>query len=279
THVVRGTEYLSSAPMYTLLYQAFGWNEPEYVHCPPVMRDAVHKLSKRAGDPTYEDLIEQGYLPEAILNYVALLGWSPSGEYAEREFFTLAELAEVFETGGISKSPALFDKVKLNYFNAHYIRELSAERFIELAKPWIKNVLGDAVTAENSAKIAALLHPRIEIFADIDEDKIGFFAGIPEYSLELFTNKKNKLDEAESCLILVKLYSILAELDDWSTLGGFLANYAEANDIKVGKLYWPLRIALSGQAVTPGGPAEIADILGKEESLNRIDTAIGRLGE
>ncbi|MDR2359695.1 MAG: glutamate--tRNA ligase [Oscillospiraceae bacterium] len=279
THVVRGSEYISSTPKYAMLYQKLGWEMPANITVPLIMRDQTHKLSKRAGDATYEDLISEGYLPEAIINYVALLGWNPSGEYAEQEFFTLDTLIKVFEISGISKSPAIFDKAKLKYFNACYIRRLPPKRFEALAEPWITKVLGSKVSADAKTKIAALLQPRIETLADIDTDKIGFFAEIRDYDTELFVNKKNKLDEAGALSILVKLYSMLTEFSDWDTLGEFLTNYAEANDIRVGKLYWTLRVALSGQAVTPGGPADIAAILGKEETLNRIDAAIGVLGE
>jgi glutamyl-tRNA synthetase len=268
THVVRGSEYLSSAPKYVLLYKAFGWEMPENISVSLIMRDATHKLSKREGDPTFDDLLNEGFLPEAILNYVALLGWSPKGE---REFFTLEELVTAFEISGISKSPALFDKVKLRYFNAHYIRELPPEHFATLAKPYIENILG---TEFDSAAIAALPQPRCEVLGDIDATQIGFFKALPTFDAELFTNKKNKLEVADSLAILNELLPILDALDDWDKLKDALTAFAEEREMKTGKLYWPLRIALSGQAVTPGGPIEIAAILGKAESLRRIELSI-----
>ena len=189
THVVRGSEYLSSAPKYNLLYQGFGWDVPTYIHCSPVMRDAHNKMSKRKGDPSYEDLIAMGYLSEAVVNYVTLLGWSPRGEYAEREFFTLAELAEIFDIGGISKSPAIFDIEKLTYFNAHYLREMSPEAFHAAALPYIRQAVQNP--ALSTEEIAGLLQARCERLTDIPE-KLDFFDALPDYDAGLFTNKKSK---------------------------------------------------------------------------------------
>ncbi|MDR0819555.1 MAG: glutamate--tRNA ligase, partial [Oscillospiraceae bacterium] len=277
THVVRGSEYLSSMPKYVLMYKSFGWEMPEYVTVSQVMRDATHKLSKRAGDPTYEDLLAEGFLPEAILNYVALLGWSPGGE---REFYTLPELCDAFEISGISKSPALFDKVKLTYFNAHYIRELSQEKFAELAKPRVDSE--SPLTKERAEVIAKLLQPRVETLADIEnEEKIHlrFFKELPEYDLSLFVNKKSKTDEQISLDILNTLLPELERVETWDepTLSALLSGIVESKGIKTGTLFSPLRIAVSGEAVTPGGPIEICAILGKAESIRRVKLAIGRL--
>ena len=240
THVVRGTEYLSSAPKYNLLYEGFGWEIPKYVHCSPVMRDAHNKMSKRHGDPSYEDLKNQGFLTDAILNYVALLGWSPRGE---EEMFSLAELEEVFDLSGMSKSPAIFDIEKLRHFNAEYIRAMTAEQFAEAAKPWIR------ISVQNESydlsKIAALLQQRTEILSEIPE-KVDFFDVLPEYGKELFVHKKSKSDESSSLEILQEIM-------------------------------WPVRIAVAGKAVTPGGSSEICEILGKEETLKRIEIAINLL--
>jgi glutamyl-tRNA synthetase len=266
THVVRGSEYLPSTPKYTLLYEAFGWEPPLYIHVSPVMRDATHKLSKRAGDPTYEDLTAQGYLPEAILNYVALVGWSPGGE---REFYTLRELTEAFTISGISKSPALFDIVKLNYFNAHYIRELPPEDFAAR--------IASQLPAEYDANaIAALLQSRTEKLTDAKE-LAAFFEAVPEYSLELYRNKKAKTTPEAALQILVKLSTLLQSLTDWTDEALFtLLSEAEDGFTKNARL-WVLRIAISGLAVTPGGATAIAAILGKAETLSRITSAIGRL--
>jgi len=275
THVVRGSEYLSSDAKYDLLYHAFGWEIPKYITVSPVMRDATHKLSKRNGDPTYEDLLAEGYLPDAILNYVALLGWSPGGE---REFYNLSELIEAFDIKGISKSPALFDKVKLNYFNAHYIRELSVVKFAELAAPWIEKA-GLPV----SSAIAALIQPRIEVLSDIgNEDKIhlSFLVKLDEnYELSLFQNKKAKTDEKISLDILRQLEPMLGSLPEFTPepFNALLSAFAERGGYKTGTVFTPLRIALSGLQVTPGGPVEIGTILGKAETLRRVNLAISRL--
>jgi glutamyl-tRNA synthetase len=265
THVVRGSEYLSSTPKYKLLYDAFGWEMPKNITVPLVMRDATHKLSKRAGDPTYEDLTTQGYLPEAILNYVALLGWSPGGE---REFYTLPELVEAFTIAGISKSPALFDIVKLNYFNSHYIRSLQATDFTAR--------IADQLPAKYDANaIAALLQGRLEKLADA-KGAAAFFESVPEYSLELYTNKKAKTSPELASEILQKLLPVLSTHDDWTDEGLFeLLGNLDDGYSKNARL-WVLRIAITGQAVTPGGATAIAAILGKAETLHRISAAIGR---
>ncbi len=276
THVVRGTEYLSSAPKYNLLYEGFGWEIPKYVHCSPVMRDSHNKMSKRHGDPSYEDLRNDGFLTEAILNYVALLGWSPRGELAEKEFFTLDELIDAFELEGISKSPAIFDIEKLKYFNAEYIRGMTPEKFLEAAEPYIRQAVKNP--SISAAKIAPLLQQRCEKLTDIPE-KLGFFDSLCDYDIELYTNKKSKTN-AEISLSMLKLsMHKLESLGDWEieSIKKVFTDIAEAEGLKNATVMWPVRIAVSGQAVTPGGVVEICDILGREESLRRIQIGIEKL--
>ena len=273
THVVRGSEYLSSAPKYNLLYQGFGWDIPCYVHCSPVMRDAHNKMSKRHGDPSYEDLIAQGYLTDAVINYVALLGWSPRGE---QEIFSMDELKEVFEMSGISKSPAIFDIEKLKYFNSEYIRAMSPEEFAKVAEPYIRQ----AVKNENydAAAIAALLQQRTEVLTDIPE-KLDFFDVLPEYGTELFVHKKSKSDEASSREVLDKMIPIFEGLENWDDehILAAMTGLAESMEVKNAKVMWPVRIAAAGKAVTPGGAVEICRILGKEETLRRLRIAREKL--
>ena len=267
THVVRGSEYLSSAPKYNLLYEAFGWEVPTYVHCSPVMRDSQHKMSKRHGDPSYEDLKAQGFLTPAILNYVALLGWSPRGERAEQEFFTMSELAEAFDIAGISKSPAIFDIEKLTYFNANYIRNMASEDFAKAAEPFIRQSVKNE--AYSASEIAALLQARCEKLTDIPE-KVDFFDALPDYDLAFYTNKKSKTDAAVSLEMLQKVLPKLEALNDWSTDGihDMLIAFAEELGVKNATLMWPLRIACAGKLVTPGGAVEICKILGKDETIS-----------
>ena len=272
THVVRGTEYLSSTPKYNLLYDGFGWEKPVYIHCSPIMRDAQHKLSKRHGDPTYDDLLAQGYLKEAILNYIALLGWSPAGE---RELFTLPELVEAFDLKGLSKSPAIFDPVKLTYFNAEYIRALSPEAFHAAAKPYIASAVPEGM---DTALIASLLQQRCEKLSDIP-GQLGFLKALPDYDTALYINKKSKTDEAGSLDMLRALLPVLQQQEDWSVDGlhDSLVAYAAEHELKNAKVLWPLRIAISGQSVTPGGAFEIACLLGKAETLRRLESGIEKL--
>ena len=276
THVVRGSEYLSSAPKYNLLYEGFGWPVPKYIHVSNIMRDAQHKLSKRDGDGTYEDLRAAGYLTEAILNYIALLGWSPRGELAERELFSLRELAEVFDLEGISKSPAIFDREKLNHFNSEYIRAMEPERFAAVAEPWIRKAVRDP--AVDAAAVAALLQQRTEVLSEIPE-KVDFFDALPDYDAELFVHKKSKTDLPGSLETLRKILPVfegLAIWDDASILAA-MTDMAEAEGVKNAKIMWPVRIALAGKAVTPGGAVEIARILGRDVSLRRIRAGIEKL--
>lgn len=277
THVVRGSEYLSSAPKYNLLYEAFGWEVPTYVHCSPVMRDSQHKMSKRHGDPSYEDLKAQGFLTPAILNYVALLGWSPRGERAEQEFFTMSELAEAFDIAGISKSPAIFDIEKLTYFNANYIRNMASEDFAKAAEPFIRQSVKNE--AYSASEIAALLQARCEKLTDIPE-KVDFFDALPDYDLAFYTNKKSKTDAAVSLDMLQKVLPKLEALNDWSTDGihDMLIAFAEELGVKNATLMWPLRIACAGKLVTPGGAVEICKILGKDETIRRVKCGIEKLG-
>ena len=275
THVVRGAEYLSSAPKYNLLYEAFGWEVPTYVHCSSVMvtdseTGAARKMSKRHGDPSYEDLIAEGYLTPAVVNYVALLGWSPGGE---REIYSLPELAEVFELRGVSKSPAVFDINKLKYFNAEYLRAMTPEDFAKVAEPWIrKSVKNPAV---DPAQIAALLQQRTEVLSEIP-GKVDFFDALPDYSPELFVHKKSKTDIPGSLETLKKLLPELEALEVWDDahILELLQNAAEREGVKNARIMWPLRVSVAGKAVTPGGAVEIARILGRDEALRRIKLAI-----
>ena len=277
THVVRGSEYLSSAPKYDLLYQSFGWEVPTYVHCSPVMRDQHNKMSKRHGDPSYEDLKAQGYLTEAILNYVSLLGWSPRGEQAEREVFSLTELAEVFDIAGISKSPAIFDIEKLTHFNALYLRAMTPEAFHAAAEPYIRQTVKNP--ALDTRAIAALLQARCERLTDIPE-KIGFFETLPPYEKDLFTNKKSKTNEEVSKKMLESAIPAMEELTDWTqeSIHDCLMDLAARLEVKNATLMWPVRIAAAGQAVTPGGAVEICQILGRDECLWRLRVGLEMLG-
>ena len=277
THVVRGSEYLSSAPKYNLLYQAFGWEVPTYIHCSPVMRDAHNKMSKRHGDPSYQDLIAQGFLSQAVVNYVTLLGWSPRGEYSEREFFSLEELSHVFDIGGISKSPAIFDIEKLRYFNAKYLRELSAEDFCALAEPYLRKAV--KTPGIDLKLIAPLVQPRCDTLLDI-APQVDFFDALPEYSNELYCHKKMKTNEENSLEALKQVLPVLEGLSDWTygAIHDALIGLAEKLELKNGRIMWPVRTALSGKAVTPGGAVELCHILGRDEALSRIRKGIAQLG-
>ena len=273
THVVRGTEYLSSAPKYNLLYQAFGWEVPTYVHCSPVMRDAQHKMSKRSGDPSYEDLIRAGYLTPAVLNYVALLGWSPKGELAEQEFFTLPELVKAFDISGISKSPAVFDINKLRWMNAEYMKKLTSEEFFTKAEPWLKKAVTSP--AIDLRKVAALVQSRCEILSDLPE-RVDFLDRLPEYETELYVHKKSKTNLENSLDTLRTLLPVLEAQEDWSNEGLYerLVALAAEKEVKNSVILWPLRVALSGKASTPGGAMELASLLGKEASIARVKKGI-----
>ncbi len=275
THVVRGSEYLSSAPKYNLLYEAFGWEVPTYVHCSPVMRDAQNKMSKRHGDPSYEDLKARGYLTEAILNYVTLLGWSPRGEYAEQEIFSLEELSRIFDMTGISKSPAIFDIAKLDHFNAVYLRAMTPEAFAEVAAPYIReSVKGNY----DISAIAALLQARCEHLTDIPE-KVDFFDTLPAYDIDLFTNKKSKTNPEVCRAMLEQAIPMLENLPQWDneSIHNGLIDLAVSLEVKNATLMWPVRIAAAGKAVTPGGAVEICHILGRDECLRRLRAGLEKL--
>ena len=273
THVVRGSEYLSSAPKYNLLYEGFGWPIPKYVHCSPVMRDAHSKMSKRHGDPSYEDLIAQGFLTDAVINYVTLLGWSPRGE---QEIFTLDELKAIFDISGISKSPAIFDIEKLRYFNAAYIRAMSPEAFARAAEPYIRQTVKNP--AIDVSAVAALLQQRTEVLTEIPE-KVDFFDALPDYDAELFVHKKSKSDLASSKQMLEAVIPALEALDAWTdeAILGVMTGLAESLAVKNAKVMWPVRIAAAGRAVTPGGAVEICRILGRDECLRRLRLGLEKL--
>lgn len=274
THVIRGSEYLSSAPKYNLLYEAFGWEIPTYIHCPPVMKDAQNKLSKRNGDASYQDLVAKGYLTEAVLNYILLLGWSPKGE---QEIFSLKEMVELWDEHFIGKAPAIFDPQKLRYINAEYIRALSPEAFFEKAKPYMDEVVHCECDRE---LLASVLQQRCEVLSDIPE-QIDFIDEMPEYELELYTSKKMKTTPATSKEAINALLPVLEEVEDWTRDHIHNAAFAliEKLGVKNGYILWPLRVALSGKQFTPGGGIELAAILGKEKSIARLKAAQERLAQ
>lgn len=269
THVVRGNEYLSSSPKYTRLYAAFGWEEPVYVHCPLITDENHQKLSKRSGHASYEDLIEQGFVNEAVVNYVALLGWSPEDN---REIFTLPELVEAFDYHHISKSPAVFDMQKLRWMNGEYIKAMDDEAYYERALPVIRSVITKDIDLK---AIADLMKTRIEVFPDITEP-IGFFEELPKYDVAMYTHKKMKTNSENSLVALQELLPRLEALEDFSgdSLKNLVTEYVAEKGIKNGQALWPLRTAVSGRQMTPGGAYEIMEILGKEESLQRIRKGI-----
>ncbi len=271
THVVRGSEYLSSAPKYNLLYEAFGWDVPVYVHCSPVMRDSQHKMSKRHGDPSYEDLIAEGYLTEAVVNYVALLGWSPGGE---QEIYDMNGLIEAFDIKGISKSPAVFDKTKLTWMNSEYIKALPEDEFYARALPYIGLENPDL----DLKAIAALVQSRCEVLTDIHE-RVDFFDALPDYDIQMYVHKKMKTTLENSLESLNAVLPVFEALDDWSETGVHEALFGliEQLGVKNGLILWPVRVALSGKQNTPGGAVEIAAILGKDESIRRLKDGISRL--
>jgi glutamyl-tRNA synthetase len=272
THVVRGNEYLSSAPKYNRLYEAFGWEVPVYVHCPLITDETHKKLSKRCGHSSYEDLIEQGFVSEAVVNFVALLGWSPADN---REIFTLEELVEAFDYHHMNKSPSVFDTVKLKWMNGEYLKAMDFDRFYEMAEPFIKETI---TKNYNLKKIAALVKTRIEIFPDVKE-QIDFFESLPDYDTDLYTHKKMKTNPETSLEVLCDLLPLLEAQEDYSNdaLFELLKKYVSEKGFKNGYAMWPLRTAVSGKQSTPGGATEIMEIIGKEESLKRITTAINKL--
>ena len=273
THVVRGNEYLSSAPKYNLLYEAFGWEVPTYVHVPLIINEEGRKLSKRAGDPSFEDLLEKGYLVEAIINYVALLGWSPG---TNEEFFTLEELCRVFDIHGINKSPAVFDINKLTWMNGEYIRRMSLDRFHEIALPYLKTAIKNP--AIDLKKVSRILQPRTEVLCDIP-GKVDFIDELPDYDIELYVHKKMKTTLENSLEGLKAALPVLEAIEEWNeqNIHDSLVSLAERMGVKNGQIMWPVRTAITGKAVSPGGAVEIADILGKEETIRRIKAGIDKL--
>ncbi len=269
THVVRGNEYLSSAPKYNRIYEAFGWEVPVYVHCPLITDETHKKLSKRCGHSSYEDLLDQGFVSEAIVNYVALLGWCPEGT---QEIFSLEELVKIFDYHHMSKSPAVFDMTKLKWMNGEYLKAMDEDTFYEMAKPYIEEVITKNYDLK---KIAALVKTRIEIFPDIKE-QIDFFEKLPEYDTAMYCHKKMKTNEETSLEVLKEVLPILEAQDDYSNdaLYNTLKKYIEEKGYKNGYVMWPVRTAVSGKQNTPGGATEIMEVLGKEESLNRIRKGI-----
>ncbi len=272
THVVRGNEYLSSSPKYVRLYDAFGWEVPVYVHLPLITDENHKKLSKRSGHASFEDLIEQGFLTEAVVNYIALLGWSPEDN---REIFTLDELIANFDYHRISKSPAVFDIVKLKWMNGEYLKAMDEDKFYEMAKPYLVEALGEDL---NLKKIASMVKTRIEVFPDI-AGQVDFFHELPEYDPAMYTHKKMKTNEETSLQVLRDLLPMLEAHDDYTndSLYQLLSSYVEKEGVKNGYVMWPVRTAVSGKQMTPAGATEIMEILGKEETLNRIRKGIALL--
>lgn len=273
SHVVRGSEYLSSTPKYDLLYEAFGWEIPTYVHLPLIVGKDGRKLSKRHGATSFEALVEEGYLPQAIINAIALLGWCPE---ENRELFTIDELCKVFSIDRISKSPSVFDYDKLAWFNAAYIRAMSRDEFLDWIRPSLMRLFNGNIPEEEL--LAELLQPRLIRLKDLDE-MLQFLVERKPYELDLFDHKKNKTSKEQAAEILPIIYDCLSSLPDWnrSAIHEALIELADRLSLKTGQIMWPLRIALSGQAVTPGGAVEIAVILGRSEALERIRVAIERL--
>ena len=270
THVVRGNEYLSSTPKYNLLYEAFGWDIPKYIHCSPVMKDQTTKLSKRNGDASFEDLLRKGYLKEAVVNFIALLGWAPKGE---QEIFTLDELVQEFDISGISKAPAIFDPIKLKAINAEYIRRMTPEHFLEVITPYIRQ----SVKREDIdiKVLASVLQPRTELFTDVPE-QVDFIDKLPEYDTAMYCHKKMKTNLETSLEALKAVLPVLENLQEWNveSIHKALFDLVAELGVKNGWLLWPVRTAVSGKQFTPGGAVELCDILGKEDSIARIKKGI-----
>lgn len=273
THVVRGNEYLSSSPKYNRLYEAFGWEVPVYVHCPLITNEEHQKLSKRSGHSSYEDLLDQGFVSEAIVNYVALLGWCPQDN---REIFSLQELVEAFDYHNMSKSPAVFDIQKLRWMNGEYLKAMDPEIFYEAALPYLKKALTKELDLH---KIAEMVRTRIEVYPEIT-DMVSFFETLPEYDTDLFTNKKSKNNAETAAATLQALLPRIEAQETFTNdaLFEMLKTYTEENGCKVNFVMWPLRVAVSGKTVTPAGATEIMEIIGKDETVARIHTALKKLG-
>ncbi len=272
THIVRGNEYLSSSPKYNRLYEAFGWEVPVYVHCPLITNEEHQKLSKRSGHSSYEDLIDQGFLSEAVVNFVALLGWSPSDN---REIFSLQELVEAFDYRHMSKSPAVFDVTKLKWMNGEYLKAMEFEAFYEMAEPYIKEAVHHAYDLR---KIAKLVQTRIEVFPDI-AGHIDFLEELPEYDADMYTHKKMKTNPETSLAVLQEILPVLEAQEDYGNdaLYETITAFVKEKGYKNGYVLWPIRTAVSGKQMTPGGATEIMEILGRNESLSRIRKGIEKL--
>lgn len=270
--VMRGTEYLSSTPKYNLLYDAFGWERPMYIHMPPIMKDAHNKLSKRNGDASYEDFVKKGFLKDAIINYIALLGWSPKDDSEKMSF---EELKSKFDISGINKSPSIFDPQKLAWLNSQYIKEMTPQQFADYAAPWIDDCY---LKDFDRALVCKLVQGRVETFAEIP-DKLRFLQQFDDFDNALYQNQKQKTDEATAKEILPLVRKAFAEVEQWDNehLYGALVQLAQQQGVKNGKVLWPARIALTGLAATPGGASEIAELLGRDETLRRLDRSISRL--
>ena len=272
THVVRGNEYLSSSPKYNRLYAAFGWDVPVYVHCPLITDESHHKLSKRSGHSSFEDLLEQGFISQAVVNYVALLGWSPENN---REIFTLEEMVKEFDYHRMSKSPAVFDMTKLKWMNGEYMKAMDFDTFYEMAEPYLKAAVSRDLDLK---KIASMVKTRIEVFPDI-ADHVDFFETLPEYDTAMYTHKKMKTNPETSLKVLKDVLPLLEAQEDFTNdaLYGVLSKYVEDTGVKTGFVMWPIRTAVSGKQMTPAGATEIMEVLGKEESLARIRKGIQML--
>lgn len=272
THVVRGNEYLSSAPKYNRLYEAFGWEVPVYVHCPLITNEEHQKLSKRSGHSSYEDLVDQGFLTEAIVNFVALLGWSPEDN---REIFSLPELVEAFDYHHMSKSPAVFDMVKLKWMNGEYIKAMDFDRFYEMAEPYIRKTITKDYDLK---KIAAMVKTRIEILPDIPQ-LIDFFEAVPEYDISMYAHKKMKTTPESSLEVLREVLPVLEEMTDYTNDAIYerLLAFIKEKGVKTGYVLWPLRTAVSGKQTTPAGATEIMEVIGREETLARVRAAVDKL--
>lgn len=272
THVVRGNEYLSSSPKYNRLYEAFGWEVPEYIHCPLITDETHKKLSKRCGHSSFEDLLEQGFLREAIVNFVALLGWSPE---EDREIFSLEELVQAFDYHRINKAPAVFDMVKLKWMNGEYMKAMDFDTFYDMASPYIKAVIKKDMDFK---RIAEMVKTRIEVFPDI-AGHIDFLQEMPEYSVDMYTHKKMKTNPENSLELLKEVLPVLEQQEDYSNDALFerLSAFGKEKGYKTGFVMWPIRTAVSGKQMTPGGATELMELLGKEETIVRIKAAIEKL--
>ncbi|MBO5772712.1 MAG: glutamate--tRNA ligase [Clostridia bacterium] len=272
--VMRGIEYLSSTPKYNYLYDAFGWERPIYIHMPPIMKDAQHKLSKRNGDASYEDLIKKGFLKDAIVNYIALLGWSPKDDSEKMSF---EELQQKFSLEGINKSPSIFDPVKLAWLNSLYIKEMDFDAFCQYAKPWLDV---EGLKNFDQKLLCKLIQSRLETFAEIPQ-KLDFLTKLEAYDTAIFVNQKQKADEQSAKELLPKIKETFAKVEQWNNQSLFeaLTKLSETEQVKKGKVLWPARVALTGLEANPGGASEIAEILGKEETLRRLDFSIANLNK